>query len=69
LKVFPLKPSGPADPEQGRIESDLLKIKIKLAKDPADYAVNNPNKKIRMLIGAKANYAMVANQARDWIGA
>jgi hypothetical protein len=42
------------DLEQGRIDPDLLKIKIKLAKDPADYAVNNPNKKIRMLLGAKA---------------
>jgi hypothetical protein len=32
----------------------LLKVRIKLAKDPADYAVNNPNKKIGMLLRAKA---------------
>jgi hypothetical protein len=25
---------------------NFLKINVKLAKDPADYAVNNPNKKI-----------------------
>jgi hypothetical protein len=31
-----------------------LKIKIKLAKDPAYYAENNPHKKIGMLLGAKA---------------
>jgi hypothetical protein len=32
----------------------LLKIRIKLAKEPADYAINNPNKKVGMLLGAKA---------------
>jgi hypothetical protein len=42
------------DLEQGRIDPELLKIKVKLAKDPSDYAVNNPNKKIGMLLGAKA---------------
>jgi len=31
-----------------------LKIKIKLAKDPADYAVYNSNKKIGMVLGVKA---------------
>jgi hypothetical protein len=31
-----------------------LKITVKLAKDPADYAVNNPNIKIGMLLEAKA---------------
>jgi hypothetical protein len=31
-----------------------LKIRVKLAKDPEDYAVNNLNKKIGMLLGAKA---------------
>jgi hypothetical protein len=30
-----------------------LKIGVKLAKDPDDYAVNNPNKKIGLLLGAK----------------
>jgi DNA polymerase elongation subunit (family B) len=40
--------------EQGRVDPELLKIKVQLAKDPADYAVNNPNKKIGMLLGAKA---------------
>jgi DNA polymerase I len=42
------------DLESGKIDPDLLKIRVKLAKDPADYAVNNPNKKIGMLLGAKA---------------
>ena len=42
------------DVEQGSIDPELLKIKVKLAKYPADYAVNNPNKKIGMLLGAKA---------------
>jgi hypothetical protein len=42
------------DLEQGRIDSELLKIKVKLSKDPADYAVNNSIKKIGMLLGAKA---------------
>ena len=37
----------------GRIESELLKTSIKLAKDPADYALNNPNKKIGMLLGTR----------------
>jgi DNA polymerase I len=40
--------------EQGRIDPELLKIKVKLSKDPADYAVNNLNKKIGMLLGARA---------------
>jgi hypothetical protein len=31
-----------------------LKIKVQLAKDPEGYAVNNPNKKIGMLLSAKA---------------
>lgn len=31
-----------------------MKITVKLAKDPADYAVNNPNIKIGMLLEAKA---------------
>jgi DNA adenine methylase Dam len=42
------------DLENGKIDPELLKIKVKLAKDPVDYAVNNPNKKIGMLLGAKA---------------
>jgi DNA polymerase, archaea type len=42
------------DLESGKIDPDLLKIRVKLAKDPSDYAVNNPNKKIGMLLGAKA---------------
>jgi hypothetical protein len=32
----------------------LLKVKVNLAKDPADYVVNNPHKKIEILVGAKA---------------
>jgi DNA polymerase elongation subunit (family B) len=40
--------------EQRRIDPELLKIKVKLAKDPAHYTVNNPNKKIGILLGAKA---------------
>jgi hypothetical protein len=28
-------------------------VRVKLAKNPADYAVDNPNKKIEMLLGAK----------------
>jgi DNA polymerase elongation subunit (family B) len=42
------------DLEQGRVDPELLKIKVKLAKNPEDYAVNNPNKKIGILLGAKA---------------
>jgi DNA polymerase I len=42
------------DLERGRVDTELLKIRVKLAKDPADYAVNNPNKKIGILLGAKA---------------
>jgi DNA polymerase, archaea type len=42
------------DLEQRRIDPEYLKIKVRLAKEPADYAVNNPNKKIGMLLGAKA---------------
>jgi DNA polymerase I len=42
------------DLEQGSVDPDLLKIKVKLAKDPAHYAVNNPHKKIGILLGAKA---------------
>ena len=42
------------DLESGKIGPELLKVRVKLAKDPADYAVNNPNKKIGMLLGAKA---------------
>jgi len=34
------------DLEQRRIDLELLKIKVRIVKDPADYAVNNPNKKI-----------------------
>jgi DNA polymerase elongation subunit (family B) len=42
------------DLEQGRVDHELLKIRVKLAKDPADYAVNNPNKMIGQLMRAKA---------------
>jgi DNA polymerase elongation subunit (family B) len=42
------------DLEQRRINPELLKIKVRLAKDPAHYAVNNPNKKIGILLRAKA---------------
>jgi DNA polymerase elongation subunit (family B) len=42
------------DLEQGRINHELLKIRVKLAKDPADYVVNNPNKMIGLLMSAKA---------------
>jgi len=42
------------DLEQARIDPELLKIRVKLTKNPADYVVNNPNKKIGMLLGAKA---------------
>jgi len=42
------------DLENGKIDPELLKIKIKLAKNPEDYAVNNPNKKVGTLLGAKA---------------
>jgi DNA polymerase I len=40
--------------ENRKIDPELLKIRVKLSKDPADYAVNNPNKKIGALLGAKA---------------
>lgn len=43
------------DLEQGRIEPELLKIRVKLAKDPVDAALNNPNKVIGMLMSAKAS--------------
>jgi DNA polymerase elongation subunit (family B) len=42
------------DLENSNIDPELLKIRVKLAKDPAQYVVNNPNKKIGMLLGAKA---------------
>jgi DNA polymerase elongation subunit (family B) len=42
------------DLEIGKIDPELLKIRVTLAKNPEDYAVNNPNKKIGMLLGAKA---------------
>jgi DNA polymerase elongation subunit (family B) len=42
------------DLENGNIDPELLKIRVKLTKDPTDYAVNNPNKKIGILLGAKA---------------
>jgi hypothetical protein len=32
------------DLEHGRIDPELLKIRVKLAKDPNDYAANNLNK-------------------------
>jgi DNA polymerase, archaea type len=42
------------DLEKGRVEPELLKVKVKLTKNPEDYAVNNPNKKIGTLLGSKA---------------
>src|SRR5919109_1000941 len=42
------------DLERGRIDPELLKINVRLSKHPDEYAVNNPNKKIGMLLGAKA---------------
>jgi DNA polymerase, archaea type len=42
------------DLENRRVEPELLKVKVKLTKNPDDYAVNNPNKKIGTLLGAKA---------------
>jgi hypothetical protein len=46
------------DLEQGRIDPDLLKVKIKLTKNPADYAVHNANKRIGKLLEAKAGDVM-----------
>jgi hypothetical protein len=51
LGIKTLLQTAPRDEE--KLER-LLKIRIKLAKDPTDYAVNHPNKKIGMLLGAKA---------------
>jgi DNA polymerase, archaea type len=42
------------DLENGRVDPELLKVKVKLTKNPEDYAVNNLNKKIGTLLGAKA---------------
>jgi DNA polymerase elongation subunit (family B) len=43
-----------ADLEAEKIDADLLKISVKLSKDPKQYAVNNPQKKIGLLLNAKA---------------
>ena len=43
-----------SDLENRRVNPDLLKITVKIAKDPCDYAINNPNKKVGALLGAKA---------------
>jgi hypothetical protein len=40
--------------KQEIIDRELLKIRVKPAKDPIDQAVNHPNKKIGMLLEAKA---------------
>lgn len=42
------------DLEKGRIDPELLKIRVKLAKDPADYTVNNLDKRMGMALGARA---------------
>ncbi|MFL6308470.1 MAG: hypothetical protein ACJ70T_00550 [Nitrososphaera sp.] len=62
------------DLEQRRIDPDLLKVKVKLTKNPADYAVNNANKRIGKLLEAKAgdviwHYKMdkgVSINSRNW---
>jgi hypothetical protein len=33
-----------------RVDPELLIIRVKLAKDPVDNTINNPNKKIGMLL-------------------
>jgi DNA polymerase elongation subunit (family B) len=43
-----------ADLEAEKVSMDLLKISVKLSKDPKQYAVNNPKKKIGLLLNAKA---------------
>jgi DNA polymerase I len=43
-----------SDLENRRIDPELLKVRVRLIKNPEDYAVNNPNKKIGILLGAKA---------------
>jgi DNA polymerase elongation subunit (family B) len=42
------------DLELGRIAPEHLKITVKLSKDPTDYAVNNSNRKIGMLLRRRA---------------
>jgi DNA polymerase elongation subunit (family B) len=42
------------DLENKRVDSELLKIRVQLTRNPEDYAVNNPNKKIGTLLGARA---------------
>jgi DNA polymerase, archaea type len=42
------------DLEKGRVDPELLKVKVRLTKNPEDYAVNNPNKKIGTLLDTKA---------------
>lgn len=46
--------SAKNDLENGKIDPELLKIRLNLEKDRTEYAVNNPNKKIGIVIGAKA---------------
>jgi DNA polymerase elongation subunit (family B) len=43
-----------ADLEAGKIGADLLKISVKLSKDPKQYTVNNHLKKIGLLLNANA---------------
>jgi hypothetical protein len=42
------------DLEAGIVDPDLLKIRVKLSRDPAKYAGNHPNKRIGMQLGKKA---------------
>ena len=42
------------DLEARKVGDDLLKISVKLSKDPTQYTVNNPQKKIGLLLNAKA---------------
>ena len=42
----------------------LLKVKVKLPKNPADYALNNPNKKFEILLGAKAGDVIKTDDKR-----
>ena len=42
------------DVEENRLSAELFEIIVKLTKNIADYAVNNPQKKIGLLVGAKA---------------
>ena len=55
--------------EEDKVDHDTLKVWLELSKDPADYKVNNMQKKLGLQLGAKTGDLIYYYKSDNTIGA